>query len=177
MTLEEIRLPPELAGIGFPPSTVSFRGLLMTNPGHIDPGYRGPMRFTVINMGKEPYHLKKGDRIVTILLLQLSGAAHKDWSARRGDKPPSPVAQRDLERLSPDFLDVEVRAVEKAKTEVQKAGLKAQLLQVWVPILTALIGIIGTVLVTSFFTPAWKEPVENIKVDVARLDRSIDLGS
>ncbi len=176
-TLEEIGLPPDLAGIGFPPSSVSFRGLLMTNPGHVDPGYRGPLRFTVINMGKEPYTLKKGDRIVTILLFQLSGPAHKDWAERRSSRQASPIAQRDLERLSSDFLDVEARAEVKAKAEVQKVGLKAQFLQVVVPILTAVIGIVGTVLVTNFFTPAWKEPVEQLRVDVARLERSVDLGT
>ena len=35
ITLEELRMPGNLAGIGFPPSHVSFKGILMTNPGHI----------------------------------------------------------------------------------------------------------------------------------------------
>src|SRR5687768_6762724 len=51
-TMEELRVPNEYAAIGFPPSHVSSKGLLMTNPGHVDPGYSGSMRFTVINMAK-----------------------------------------------------------------------------------------------------------------------------
>src|SRR5690348_3710155 len=42
-TLETLHLPPNVAGFGFPPSRVSFKGLLMTNPGHVDPGYEGVM--------------------------------------------------------------------------------------------------------------------------------------
>jgi deoxycytidine triphosphate deaminase len=48
LTREEFKLPGHIAGIGFPPSHISFQGILMTNPGHVDPGYSGPMRFTVI---------------------------------------------------------------------------------------------------------------------------------
>jgi dCTP deaminase len=40
-TRETINLPATVAAIGFPPSSVSMQGLLMTNPGHVDPGYSG----------------------------------------------------------------------------------------------------------------------------------------
>ncbi len=35
---EKMCLPANIAGIGFPPSRLAVKGLLMTNPGHIDPG-------------------------------------------------------------------------------------------------------------------------------------------
>lgn len=72
-TRETCNLPADLGAIGFPPSQVSSQGLLMTNPGHVDPGYEGPMRFTVINMARETYPLRHGDRIVTLLLFRLKG--------------------------------------------------------------------------------------------------------
>jgi len=105
-------LPDDVAGFGFPPSRVSFRGLLMTNPGHVDPGYEGLMRFTVINMAREAYPLRTGDRIVTLLLFQLEKAAHSGWRTRNpgGDeKGPSPISQANINRLSKDFVDVERR--------------------------------------------------------------------
>src|SRR5665213_1478088 len=47
---EKLRLPPNIAGIGFPPSTkVSLAGLLSTNPGHVDPDYKGYLHLTVVN--------------------------------------------------------------------------------------------------------------------------------
>jgi deoxycytidine triphosphate deaminase len=50
---EVLRMPKNIAGVGFPPSTrVSLAGLLSTNPGHIDPDYIGRVHLTVLNMGK-----------------------------------------------------------------------------------------------------------------------------
>jgi len=112
-TKETLHLPGTVAGFGFPPSRVSFRGLLMTNPGHVDPGYEGVMRFAVINMAREPYSLRRGDRIATLLLFDLEHAVHSDWRRRNpgGEvKGPSPISQANIDRLSKDFVDVEKRA-------------------------------------------------------------------
>ena len=113
-TAETLHLPSDVAGFGFPPSGVSFKGLLMTNPGHVDPGYDGVMRFTVINMGKEPYFLERGGRIVTLLLFRLSDAVHANWHQRNpaGSSLPNHAA---ISRLSRDFVDVKHRAEDIAK--------------------------------------------------------------
>src|SRR5690348_1597620 len=37
--IECLKLKNEIAGIVFPPSSFAVKGLLMTNAGHIDPGY------------------------------------------------------------------------------------------------------------------------------------------
>jgi deoxycytidine triphosphate deaminase len=42
-TAEIVRLIDNRSAIAFPPSHVSLKGLLMTNPGHVDPGYVGPL--------------------------------------------------------------------------------------------------------------------------------------
>jgi len=39
-TKEEFALDSEHSAVVLPTSSVSMRGLLMTNPGHVDPGYR-----------------------------------------------------------------------------------------------------------------------------------------
>lgn len=66
-------MPAKLAGIGFPPTSVSAKGVLMTNPGHVDPGFIGHLQFTLINMGKDRFTLAQADRIVTLLLFELDG--------------------------------------------------------------------------------------------------------
>jgi dCTP deaminase len=122
-TREVLHLPGNIAGIGFPPSRVSFKGLLVTNPGHVDPGYKGVMRFTVINMAKEPYHLRTGDRIVRLLLFEIDKTAKSDWGLRNpdGSQPPT---QDDINLLSKDFVDVERRA----ETIARKHGLRVSTL-------------------------------------------------
>ena len=135
-TKETLHLPNNVAGFGFPPSRVSFRGLLMTNPGHVDPGYEGVMRFTVINMAREAYSLRSGDRIVTLLLFELEKAVRSDWRKRNpgGEaKGPSPISQATINRLSKDFVDVERRAKKIAKAK----GVQ------WTLIVTAVVTLLG----------------------------------
>jgi dCTP deaminase len=71
-TRESVQLSREHAGIGFPPSRVSVNGILMANPGHLDPGYRGPLHLTVINMARDPYQFRAGDLIVTLLIFKIA---------------------------------------------------------------------------------------------------------
>jgi len=104
-TKESIHLLGNYAGIGFPPAHVSSRALLMTNPGHIDPGYSGRLQFTVINMGREDYVLRSNDLIVTVLIFKLANEADTNYSVRNPG-PEYSITQTDIDRLSPDFVDV-----------------------------------------------------------------------
>ena len=115
-TLEHMHMPAKLAAIGFPPSHVSVQGILMTNPGHVDPGYDGPMHLTVINMGRESFELRIGDPIVTVLFLELDADVTAGYSARN----PSGLPDPDVNKLSRDFVDVENRAKKIATRAVGK---------------------------------------------------------
>lgn len=164
-TLEELHLPGDIAAIGFPPSRVSVQGLLMTNPGHVDPGYVGPMRFTVINMGKADYVLRRNEPIVTVLFINLSRSVKKNWLERRNGKPGGPPTQKDLNVLSADFLDVKARAELSAKTEVENAGIKLRAHEKWI----AGIGAVG--LIVSY----WFSGLQDMKIKVAELEKSLSV--
>ena len=97
-TQEEFNLPGDVLGLGFPPSRVSFQGILMTNPWHIDPGYRGPLRFTIINMGSQDYVVRKGDAIGSVLLFKLTAPAHAGWLQRHNGKPGGYPKQDDINK-------------------------------------------------------------------------------
>ncbi|MBZ5664644.1 MAG: hypothetical protein LAO30_08590 [Acidobacteriia bacterium] len=139
-TMETLHLPADIAGFGFPPSRVSFKGLLMTNPGHVDPGYQGVMRFTVINMAKEPYHLERGGKIVTLLLFKLSGAVHKNWQERNSG-PGSLPDHAAISRLSRDFVDVKERSQDIARKQGMQwsVGITAA-----VTLVVALLGLLSS---------------------------------
>jgi dCTP deaminase len=176
LTQEEFRLPGHISGIGFPPSHVSFQGILMTNPGHVDPGYAGPMRFTVINMGSQDYILRKGDEIVTMLLIELSSSAQQDWLMQHGGSPAGPPTQDDIDRLSADFLDVDRRAAQISQRTVRDAELDIKIRQWRAPIISALLVLLGTIL-GAYFTwarPAWTELAE-VKREIAILKASLEL--
>ncbi len=113
-TLERLKMSPNLAAIGFPPSHVSVQGILMTNPGHVDPGYDGPMHLTVINMGRDSFELRIGDPIVTVLFFKLDADVTAGYSTRNPDPLPDP----DVNKLSRDFVSVEKRAKKIARNAI-----------------------------------------------------------
>lgn len=118
-TRECLRMGPNLAAIGFPPSHVSVQGILMTNPGHVDPGYVGPMHLTVINMGRDSYDVSINDAIVTVLFFDLEASVAADYSARN----PGPLPEPDVNKLSRDFVNVENRARSIASNAILRAGI------------------------------------------------------
>lgn len=148
VTKETLAFPPNLGAFGFPPSSLSSKGLLMTNPGHVDPGFSGRLRFTVINMAKDELTLTGGARIVTLLLFQLDPASHADWRKRTGLSKAASPTERQVNRLSADFLDVSQRA----KTAAAGAERTTRAMGLGVPVLVALVAIIGTFLTTRAAT-------------------------
>jgi dCTP deaminase len=143
-THETCRFPESIGAICFPPARVSSKGLLTTNPGHVDPGFKGRLSFTVINMGREPYALKAGDAIVTLLLFELSPSAALGYSQRRsGAVRDKPVNDELLNRLSHDFLDVTKRAESAAKTEEHRARRWALIAGAIPTSLTLILAVVG----------------------------------
>jgi len=163
-TKEQLHLSNKRAAIAFPPSHVSLRGLLMTNPGHVDPGYEGPLHCTVINMGRLDYPLSAGDRIMRVLIFELDTPARASFSERAiaaGVDPRSPqITSELLERLSFDFVDVEKRATDIANGAVLRAGFIAAA----IPILVALVGWFATV------SPGIQSAREDIIKNRAQID-------
>jgi dCTP deaminase len=160
-TLETLDLPSDIAAIGFPPSRVSVQGLLMTNPGHVDPGYKGQMHFAVINMGKEEFSLRNGAMIVTLLFFEMSLGSKKDYSMRTGPTVPGRPKQEDINRLSAEFLDVTGRAKRVAKEEVQSFEMRR----------TIVVGIITVVLAAATYLVPLLTGIAELKEKVARLEQ------
>ena len=161
-TREILRMGPERAAVAFPPSHVSLKGLLMTNPGHIDPGYEGPLHCTVINMGRESYPLKVGDRIMRTLIFQLDNYRQ---TSPLGDVTPTTRVENQittelLARLSIDFLDVEKRAKSVAESIVSAATWRTTWIAALLPIGLAILTTLGAV---------YLSPLQSTKDDIVKL--------
>lgn len=132
-TKEILKLPSDIGGLMFPKNgDFATRGVLITNFGHVDPGYEGPLRFTVINFGKYEFRLEIGDRISSLTLFKLEKEANPSWSTIT--RTPSGLTEHGRAKaLSPDFLDIERRInilVEKmVPDEVTKQTNKRNFLQ------------------------------------------------
>jgi len=175
-TLERCCFPSHIAAIGFPPNSVSSQGILMTNPGHVDPGYNDTMSFTVINMSNKNYPLQRGDKIVTLLLFELPTPAKRNLAHRRGGDEPSPTEKvaKLLSVLSPDFLGISTRVREAASRQERWTRMIA----IAVPILIGLIAVAATILTSAFGT---KDEIHELRAridtvsNVEKLERRVRL--
>jgi len=69
----KIAFPQEFEGQVRPRSGLALNyGITVLNsPGTIDSDYRGEVKVLLINLGKEPYTVKKGDRIAQLVVSRL----------------------------------------------------------------------------------------------------------
>jgi dUTP pyrophosphatase len=65
-----VEIPPGYEAQVRPRSGMALRhAITMPNaPGTIDPGYRGEIRVILLNLGKDPYAIRAGDRIAQMIV-------------------------------------------------------------------------------------------------------------
>jgi len=123
-TMETLNIPATHAGLMFPKSsTLAEKGILITNFGCVDPGYQGPLKFVVINLGRRAFGFRRGDRIVTLALFKLDETAKPDYQTFIRDKPVGPSLEETCKLLAHDFVEVERRANREAKRTVLNSAL------------------------------------------------------
>lgn len=167
ITAEEFNLSSQHAAFAFPASSISIRGLLMTNPGHVDPGYTGPLHVTVINMGKEAFILRKNDRFLRAFIYDLGA---KVTSAYVKQQTPFDI-DTTLNRLSPDFLSINRRTADAVKTKVDASMRTGHVLQFVIPAFFSLLAALATGLYTNFSLKEKFEDRVKALEEVKALDR------
>jgi dCTP deaminase len=175
-TLESLAMPSDMVALGFPPNSLSIQGVLMTNPGQIDPGYQGPMHLTVINMSREPLTLSRGQRIIRLIFVRLDAVPSAPYQRRHpnAEAGSGPITDELLQALSIDFLNVEERASDAVKNAQLKAGI-------WSAVIAAVVGIVVASLTTfvprlfdRYYTLESGLNTLTAKVDVATLKDRVD---
>jgi dCTP deaminase len=167
-TKEELDLGADLAAVGFPPASLSLKGLLMTNPGHIDPGYNGPLHLTVINMSRVPFPLKVGDRILRVLFMPLDPHPDAPYNVRRPRTGRAAITPELLEKLSPDFVDVTARSTKIANDSVKRAQIWATV----IPVIVAVLTVFGAPLVSGV-----KGDIDKLNLKMTAVETKLDLKS
>lgn len=67
LTREEVHLPNDIAATAYAMNSLSSEGFLVLNPGHVDPGYKGPLEIKAVNFRKVPLALSIGDPVFTVV--------------------------------------------------------------------------------------------------------------
>jgi dCTP deaminase len=163
-TYEYLTLPRTVAAIGFPPATISRDGLLMTNPGHIDPGYAGRLKFTLINLGKKPIELASGKPICTLLFFSIPAPDHSYDQLDNTQKPTGPTDVALLRRLSKDFLSFNERVEKTVTSEVKKA-------QFTTPVISGVIAIF--LLIVANMMGIYFSGVSDLRVKIEGIEKTI----
>jgi dCTP deaminase len=182
-TKEKITLPLNVGAICFSPSRMALRGVMITNTGHVDPGYSGHLHFTAINMGKGPYGLKVNEIVCTMLLFKLSEEVEpygkeivEKLSTKHGVVNVSSAVSHSLPELSKDFVNVEKRARDIAEKTIENK----KVLQIYVPIVSAAL-IAAIPLYQTMINKPWESETKkwesetqksNIRIEV--LEKKID---
>ncbi|NOZ56688.1 MAG: dUTP diphosphatase [Calditrichaeota bacterium] len=71
-----VAIPPGYEGQVRPRSGLALRhGIILPNsPGTIDADYRGPVQVILMNLGKEPFTIRRGDRIAQLVIARVERA-------------------------------------------------------------------------------------------------------
>ena len=74
-----IELPPGFEAQVRPRSGLALKHAITVpnSPATIDPGYRGEIRVIMLNLGREPYQVERGDRIAQMVVAAYVGV---DWA-------------------------------------------------------------------------------------------------
>jgi deoxycytidine triphosphate deaminase len=71
LTKEELQLPDDVCATAFAINKMSSEGFLVLNPGHVDPGFKGPLTVKALNIRKVAMPLHAGASIFTVIFQKL----------------------------------------------------------------------------------------------------------
>lgn len=77
LTEERITIPPEVMGFISIKATYKLKGLVNVSGFHVDPGWSGPLIFTVYNAGPATIHLQRGLDVFLLWIADLDAASEK----------------------------------------------------------------------------------------------------
>lgn len=141
-TREKLNLPDDIGGLMFPKNgQFALKGLMITNFGHVDPGYSGHLKYTVINFGADDFRIEVGHRITSLTLYRLAKAAKPSWSDQQKTDPDNLEGHAKV--LSRDFLDIERRIAGMIQAEVNTVvRSRDNIGTVFLPISSIAVGVI-----------------------------------
>lgn len=72
LTLEKVTIPSDCIGTVFAVNRQSSTGLLILNPGHVDPGFSGSLSICAINLSQDKRTISIGESIFTLIVQKLN---------------------------------------------------------------------------------------------------------
>jgi deoxycytidine triphosphate deaminase len=121
LTLEKVSIPLNCIGTVFAINKHSSKGLLILNPGHIDPGFSGHISICAINLSNEIKTMSIGEPIFTLILQKLAteitakeGYKNLEWPSRKEEE--QNFLKTKSKKLSNSFFDLVTKYGDAKKT-------------------------------------------------------------
>jgi deoxycytidine triphosphate deaminase len=124
LTMEEVHLPDSMIAIAFPMNKWSSEGLLVLNPGYVDPGFKGPLSVKIVNLRKTRIGISRGQAIFTVSFFHIGASTTHPYNRNkvRGDREVE-MNTKDLEQSAASIAELLKAAPDKpytTKDEVDK---------------------------------------------------------
>lgn len=169
VTEQKLNLPSNIAGVMFPKNgDFALKAVLITNFGHVDPGFEGHLKFTLINFGPANFKLDVGKKIACLLLFRLDEHARPDWKQIQRHSVDNYEAHARV--LNRDFLDIEKRISNLIETQVEKVvSSRDRIATTVIPIVAAivaiLVGLVGFYVAAHTLIDTKTEALQNLVLD------------
>lgn len=96
-TLEYVNMPETAAGSLMLKSSMGRKGLEHLHAGYFDPGFEGTATLEITNMHPQPVTLKRGDRIVQLVMMAMTAPPIKSYQHTgryNGQTSPEPSREK-----------------------------------------------------------------------------------
>jgi len=161
LTLEELKLPADIAGSAFAMNDQSSNGLLVLNPGHVDPGYDGPLTVKALNIRRVPMAISREMNIFTVVFERLSDAADPPYgkTKQRADRERDFNA-RDVE-IAPKSLS-ELIVLSKDAPFPNRQEVREMIANHWMSYLSIGLSVVAAIasIIAAYFAARPNQPIE-----------------
>jgi dCTP deaminase len=155
---------------------IKFQGLVNVSGFHVDPGYRGQLKFAVYNAGSRDIVLDQNERVFMIWYADLDQRDSLPYPART--LAPNVITAEDVSRIQGDVASPATlkKQLDELKTEVEKkfhAGEQTRMFNR--SVLMLLLGVaitIGMTLVKPYFESDKKAPKDTLTTQAAQSSQS-----
>lgn len=156
ISAESVEMPKDVLAYATPKTTVSRDGILAMNVGIVDPGYRGLISTTLINLSKREFILHKETPFLRLSFHQVRTPPEKVKTEWQTDEE-YVRKEKNKARLhfSESFLDIPAVVKSVAPELVEKYRNAAF---VWFPAMLLLVS--GLTFIFNYVAPRWMAPPE-----------------
>ena len=120
VTRETVHIPPNVIAFISIRSGIKFQGLVNVSGFHVDPGYRGQLKFAVYNAGSRTIVLDQDQRVFMIWFADLDLTDDNPYPERM--PPPNVITADDVARIQGDVASPAVlkKQIDELKVELDK---------------------------------------------------------